>query len=430
MTKPLIKYLYMVPDPRSGRKKKHDHAEILLCLILGYLAGRTTLRRALRWGRNNIAFLRKHLPYRNGIASPATACRLLSGLDTVCFACAFMEWIGEITGTRGKHLAIDGKALRGALEKVNVESSGRPMLLNVLEVATGLVVGQLPMENKESEIKAVPEMLKLLDIQDSTVTVDAIGTQTAIMDQIKAQGGHFVLVVKRNHPETYTELMETFGKLEADYWNGTKAKAGGAYYSYKYPDLLRDYDETDRYEKNRDRHEYRRCSVCRNPKVLTRTGRDWVYVNTVGRMQQTRIPLERNRAGDDITPDRETFLKAGSIRAPMVQDGDGMNAHVQNIGLISDQKLSSAKMMEFKRSHWSVENKLHHVLDDTFREDRSPAKGSRNSLSLIRKFAYNILRIAMINGHCSRIFTEAMDEFADDHTLMEEYVFNGIKSFY
>ncbi len=74
---------------------------------------------------------------------------------------------------------------------------------------------------------------------------------------------------------------------------------------------------------------------------------------------------------------------------------------------------------EDKREHWAVENRLHHVLDDAFREDRSPAKKSKHNLALIRKFAYNILRIAILYGDCAEIMTEAMDDFSDDLLLRE-----------
>ena len=75
-------------------------------------------------------------------------------------------------------------------------------------------------------------------------------------------------------------------------------------------------------------------------------------------------------------------------------------------------------------------NRLHHVLDDTFREDRSPAKGSKNNLALIRKFAYNILRLAMLHLSTERPMTEMMDLFSDDGKLLERYLFKGIESFY
>ena len=87
-------------------------------------------------------------------------------------------------------------------------------------------------------------------------------------------------------------------------------------------------------------------------------------------------------------------------------------------------------MGRIKREHWSIENSLHHVLDDTFREDRSPAKKSKNNLALIRKFAYNILRIAMLLESCTEIMPEAMDEFSDDPILRKKYVFSGIESLY
>ena len=80
--------------------------------------------------------------------------------------------------------------------------------------------------------------------------------------------------------------------------------------------------------------------------------------------------------------------------------------------------------------HWSIENRLHLVLDDTFREDRSPAKKSRNNLSLIRKYAYNILRLAMYETGLANIMTEMMDCFCDNAALRERYVFQGIASLY
>ena len=98
--------------------------------------------------------------------------------------------------------------------------------------------------------------------------------------------------------------------------------------------------------------------------------------------------------------------------------------------MISDLELTAEEMGRIKREHWAVENRLHHVLDDTFREDRSPAKKSKHNLALVRKFAYNILRIAILYGDCAEIMTEAMDDFSDDLLLRKKYVFSGIESFY
>ena len=97
---------------------------------------------------------------------------------------------------------------------------------------------------------------------------------------------------------------------------------------------------------------------------------------------------------------------------------------------ISDINLNAEEIGRIKRAHWSIENRLYHVLDDTFREDRSPAKRSRNTLALIRKFAYNILRIAIHSKSYVEIMTESMDTFCDDLSLIKKYVFTRIDSFY
>ena len=121
-----------------------------------------------------------------GIASPSTITRMLCGIDEELALYAFMEWIAEIVDSKDTHLAIDGKALRGATEKTKGETT--PMLLNVVETVRGLILAQLPVDSKTNEIAVLPELLKLLDIRGSIITIDAIGTQTAIMEQIHEQG--------------------------------------------------------------------------------------------------------------------------------------------------------------------------------------------------------------------------------------------------
>ena len=413
-----------VPDPRCGRKTKHDHAEVLVCLVCGFLAGRTTLRRSLKWCEKYLEELRQYLPLRNGIASPSTACRLLSGIDEELFGLGFMEWIGEILNTRGLHLAIDGKALRAAMEKV--KDFRAPMVLNAIDAATGLVIAQMPIKNKDCEIKAIPELLKLLDIKGSTVTTDAIGTQTQIMEQILSQKGHFVLMVKKNQPQSYEEIVKYFGEMSEDHKKMKEDKT----YRPRYPEMQKKYEETSQKERNRDRQEYRWYSVCRECSLLTKTQKEWPFVKTVGLARQIRIPVERDEQGSDITPDIKTFLKNGSRRRSKPVQDEETGKDIQKTGMISDLELTAEEIGRIKREHWAVENRLHHVLDDTFREDRSPAKKSKHNLALIRKVAYNILRIAILYGDCPEIMTEAMDEFSDDPFLRKKYVFSGIDSFY
>ena len=413
-----------VPDPRCGRTSKHDHAEVLVCLVTGFLAGRLTIRRSLKWCRKHLEWLRQYLPLKNGVASPSTACRILAGIDEELFALQFTAWIGEIVETRGIHLIIDGKALRAAMEKV--KNFRAPMVMNAIDAVTGLVLAQLPLQNKECEITAILELLKVLDIRESTVTIDAIGTQTEIMGQIIRQGGHFVLTVKRNQPQSYEEIEKYFRELMEDYGRMKEDSR----FQPRHPEMIKVYEEICLKEKNRDRYEIRRYRVCRYPALLTKTQEEWPFIRTAGEAEQIRIPIERDENGNDITPDEETFRKQGSRRKPKPKKGDGEDSDIQITGMISDRELTAEEMGGYKRAHWAVENKLHHVLDDTFREDRSPAKKSKNNLALLRKFCYNLLRIAMIREKRSDLMTEMMDEFCDDHALIEKYVFRGVKSFY
>ena len=146
-----------------------------------------------------------------GIASPSTITRMLSGIDEELALYAFMEWIGEIVDSKNTHLAIDGKALRGAAEKT--KSRTAPMLLNVVETVRGLILAQLPVDSKTNEITVIPELLKLLDIRGSVITIDAIGTQTAIMEQIHEQEGQSQEIYPEIHIRQAQHIRRGIQKL-------------------------------------------------------------------------------------------------------------------------------------------------------------------------------------------------------------------------
>lgn len=359
-----------------------------------------------------------------GIASPSTITRMLCGIDEELALYAFMEWIGEIVDSKNTHLAIDGKALRGATEKVKGETT--PMLLNVVETVHGLILAQLPVDSKTNEIAVIPEMLKLLDIRGSVITIDAIGTQTAIIEQIHEQEGYFVLTVKKNQPEAYEEIHTFMDKLEEEAGKKKKGETPDSVMR----EYLEKYEEISQMEKNRDRNEYRTCQICNDASNLTKTQKEWLHVQSIGRIKQVRIPVEKDSQGNDVTAVKEEFLRKGSRRVPAPSAEEGIGKDIQCTALISDLILTAEELGNIKRMHWSIENRLHHVLDDTFREDRSPAKKSRNNLSLIRKFAYNILRLAMYETDLTNIMTEMMDCFCDNAALRERYVFQGIASLY
>lgn len=412
-------------DPRSPRAKKHELAQVLVYVVAGYVTGHTTLRRCLGWCRRHEKWLRKcGLALENGIASLSTVSRLLTGIDEELFLFAFIEWVGEIVQTKGVHLAVDGKAVRAAAAKVKGERA--PMLLNVMEAVTGLVLAHLPIPDKESEITGIPKLLKYLDIEGSVITTDALGTQTSVMEQVISQGGHFVMTVKRNQPGSLEEIVCLFEEIKKD----RKRMAADPAYQSLYPELQQKYSEECFFEKNRDRHEYRDYRIINDPSCVSETRKGWPFLKSVGYAGQTRILLVRDAGGNDVTPGREAFRREGTARQPIPGKGAGERDWSQAVGIVSDMEMSAKEMGKYKRDHWSVENRLHHVLDDTFREDRSPAKGSKNNLALIRKFAFNVLRLAQIQEKIDLPMTGMMDLFCDDKGLQKKYIFREIESLY
>ena len=409
----------MVIDPRCGRKTKHDHAEILTYLAAGYLAGRDSVRRCLQWCKNHIDFLRQHLELKNGIASPATVSRILGNIDEEIFCLAFIEWMTGILNTKGINIAIDGKALRGSTEKIRNRKT--PYILNVIDTATALVIAQLPIAEKENEITAIPKLLKLLNIQESLVTIDAVGTVQSVIDTINEKEADYLLTVKKGNPLTYQETKEMFAELGKENERIT-AHPGQ---TVTYEKQMDSYDVFKTIEKNRSRMEYRTMQICHNTDLITLCKKQ-KEIKTVGWLEQVRIPMEKDKDGKDITPAYEDFIKNGTVRRPRITTGDDLTDDIHQVGLISSREMSAQETLKIKRNHWKIENSLHYVLDGLFREDRSSARKSKNNLAVIRKIAYNLLRIAILREKTESGPTEMCDQFNDDLTLIEKYAFRGI----
>lgn len=409
----------MVIDPRCGRKTKHDHAEILTYLAAGYLAGRDSVRRCLQWCRNHIDFLRQHLELKNGIASPATVSRILGNIDEEIFCLAFIEWMTGILNTKGINIAIDGKALRGSTEKIRNRKT--PYILNAIDTATALVIAQLPIAEKENEITAIPKLLKLLNIQESLVTIDAIGTVQSVIDTINEKEADYLLTVKKGNPLTYQETKEMFAELGKE----NKRITAHPDQTVTYEKQMDSYDVFKTIEKNRSRMEYRTMQICHNTDLITICKKQ-KEIKTVGWLEQIRIPMEKDKDGNDITPAYEDFIKNGTVRRPRITTGDDLTDDIHQVGLISSREMSAQETLKIKRNHWKIENSLHYVLDGLFREDRSSARKSKNNLAVIRKIAYNLLRIAILREKTESGPTEMRDQFNDDLTLIEKYAFRGI----
>lgn len=120
-----------------------------------------------------------------------------------------------------------------------------------------------------------------------------------------------------------------------------------------------------------------------------------------------RAPLSRNSAPSDRTI------------AQLIDDD------FQDVGIVSDLEMTAEEMGRIKREHWKIENSCHHVLDTTMREDRSPAKKSKNNLALIRKFAYNILRMIVNEQPVRTTIADLKEILSDEPERIKNYIFEG-----
>ena len=421
MVKPLIRFLGEIPDPRSSRKKRHKMEEVLMLIIIGFLAGKHTFRRIRRWCKNKEKTLKKHLKLAGGIPSVATMSRIAGTVDHELVALAFMDWIGQIVGTKGIHIVIDGKGLRAATEKV--KGGKTPYILNAIDAATKLVIAQLAIHEKTNEMTAIPALLRMIDINGSTVTIDAIGATSEILNLINEQKGFFVQQIKKNCPATYQEITDFFEKSEKEKAEDRKE------FEKKNKNKYSEYNSG--LEINRDRHEYRDMKSYNGDDSISTIRTDIPCIRTIGLSTQVRIPIERDDNGEDITPSKTDFLKNGSIRRPRPTDGDALTDDIERVAMISNRDCGAAELACYKRAHWRIENCLHYVLDESFHEDKCTARKSKKTLSVLRKFAYNIIRmIQMYDLTEGTPFSHVMDDIEADLGMATKYLFKPIASMY
>jgi len=387
-----------------------------LLIVLGFLAGKTPLRRIVKWAKRNRKKLEKHLALKNGIPSLSTFSRIACRIDEELLSLVFTDWIGNILSTKGIHIVIDGKALRAAAEKIKDKKA--PYILNALDAATNLVIAQIPIPEKTNEMTAIPKLLELLDITGSTVTIDAIGATEAILSMIDEKNGYFVQQIKKNCPATYQEIQDIFRELEKE---ADQEKFGNKGH----------YSEYSSCEKNRERVEYREVKCYTNDEAIGKIRKELPFICSIASSCQVRIPKEIDADGNDVTPDKETFLKQGSRKCPKPTEGDELTDQIQKVGLVSNHVLTAEEFARYKRDHWRIENCLHYVLDEDFLEDKSTARKSKNVLSVLRKTAYNIIRLMQTDASKDReLVIDVIDEITDDFSIALKWVFDPIPSFY
>jgi predicted transposase YbfD/YdcC len=322
-------------DPRVDRCKKHSLIDIIILSILAVLSGAESYDTIELYGKENFAFLKQFLRLRNGIPSHDTINRVFQVVHPHQFERCFISWAQGLKddGTIERVIAIDGKTVRGSKDNFHHRSALHSV--HAWSVENGICLGQLECAEKSNEITTIPQMLDLLNIKGSIITIDAMGTQTAIAGKIIENGGDYILAVKGNQGTLEEEVHTTCKRNRPVFDSCTVDKGHG-------------------------RIETRRCEVFEKGLIVDFDNR-WKELASV-----IKITSVRELTGKTETQER---FYISSLKA----DND-FNHYI--------------------RSHWGVENGLHWILDMTFREDeqRKRAKHAAANFAIVRKIALNMLK--------------------------------------
>ena len=333
-----LSHVQVVEDPRKARGKRHPLINVLSIAVFGTMCGCDDAEALEDWGNKEKQWLGEFLDLAHGIPSQDVFLRVLSLVSPESFRKAFANWMMEvfrIMGMQGQ-LAVDGQTLRRSHDR-SKDQQAVPML-HGLWCETGLVVAQKPTDTKSNEITAIPELLKLLSLEGTLVSLDAMGTQVAIAKQIRKQGGDYLLALKGNQQTLSREVKQVFQEAR----DNRKRHVDEAQ-----PPVIERVTEVD---KGHGRLETRTAEILND-------FADWVP--------------ESNRWTDLRT------LVAIIARREDLNSGE---VSEETRYYIASAALSPTAANEATRKHWLVENGLHYRLDVPLHQARSLRLTPRRSL--------------------------------------------------
>src|SRR5215210_840136 len=248
----LVRHLGVVEDPRCQGKIEHRLIDILVIAVCAVIACAESWDDIALYGRSKLAWLRTFLDLPNGIPSHDTFRRVFMLIDPDAFERGFAAWVGSLVdGFEREVIAIDGKTLRRSFDRKRERS---PLhLVSAWASEQGLVLGQRRVHEASNEITAIPELLNQLALENSIVTLDAMGCQTAIAEQILARGADYLLVLKANHPLGYEAVVKHFDQacfrrgapqraacdtFDVEFWTSFDRHCQGDLHSGRFEDRL------------------------------------------------------------------------------------------------------------------------------------------------------------------------------------------------
>ena len=341
----ILEHFADLDDPRVERTRRHKLVDIIAIAICATICGADSWVHMELFGKSKLEWFQTFLELPSGIPSHDTFGEVFARLDPEQFQSCFMAWTQAIAELLpGEVVAIDGKTARRSHDRAG--GKGAMHLVCAWAAQNTLTLGQVRTEEKSNEITAIPQLLRQLELQGCIITIDAMGCQREIAQQIVDGGADYVLAVKENQGQLYEGIRDLF--------------AGAA--SLGFDGVPYDYAQT--VNKGHSRVERRECWT-----ITAADSRD--YINPQGQWPQLKAAIE-------VVGHRETA--GGGVSQPRY--------YISSLAAPAEQLLAAI------RGHWSIENSLHWTLDVTFREDQCRVRkdhGPQN-LATLRQIGHNLLK--------------------------------------
>ena len=208
-SKDLISCFSELKDPRIDRTKRYPLIEIIFLIISATISGCDGWKSIRDFGVIKLEWLRKFLPYEEGIPVDDTIARVMRRINTKHFRHCFIKWIKSISKkTEGDIIAIDGKTLRGSCDDNSDKAAVH--MVSAWSTANSLVLGQEKTSEKSNEITAIPELLDVLELKGCIVSIDAMGCQTEIAKKIIKKKADYILALKGNQGNLHEDVNDFF----------------------------------------------------------------------------------------------------------------------------------------------------------------------------------------------------------------------------
>jgi predicted transposase YbfD/YdcC len=295
------------------------------------------------FGREREDWLKGFLELPNGTPSHDTFGDVFAVIDPKAIQRCFMEWVETIREKiSGEVISIDGKTICGSKDKPKNKRAVH--IVSAWASQNGIVLGELATDEKSNEITAIPELLKLLQIEGCIITIDAMGTQKDIAKIIIEREADYVLAVKENHQILHDDISDYFESETETLKN------------------MGNYAKTT--EKSHGRYEKRECYLTTDISWL-HNREEWKNLAGIG-----MIASERQKVGVDLVEKAVHFV------------------------IYSKESMTAEELLSVKRQHWGIENKLHWTLDVLFDEDNSRMRTGNcaENMNVIRHLAINLIR--------------------------------------